>query len=324
MPAPVTYPAPAEPSSDPLRMPEAEYLDFIQTRTIGGSQAGMILGLSEYGGPADAWDRILGVVPPSPTNPDMERGQCLEDVVASVYTERTGRQLSHLPVRVPHPSFPFLHSSPDRLIFAGHGRSSDGILEIKCPRVRGFTRTRTEGVSRPYYAQLQLYMDAWEKSWGSFAIFNAELWDLHWFDVERDDAFVDEMLVQLERFWHEHVLTRVRPGAPRRELVSVPRGLGTDAVFRDDPHWIAAVRALRWARQEADLAERQKKAAEDRVKELMGDCELVIGGGVRVSWKGSTRRSLDEAALRQAHSDLDLEPFRRVTQSRTFRPTFED
>jgi putative phage-type endonuclease len=343
MPQPVAYPVQPEPRCALTQMDEAEFLEVVATRTIGGSQLGMILGLSEYGGPADVWDSIMGLRGRQSDNPDMERGRWLEPIVAEVYALETGRTLQEIPPRQPHPTFPFLHWSPDRLIAAapfdcisrhGHrvsrleGCDGPGTLEIKCPRQRGHTRVRTEGISPSYYVQLQFYMDAAGHDWGSFAVFNAEAWDLIWFDTRRDDDCVDNLLVECDRFWHDHELTRIRPGSdrPRAPLVQVPPRVGAEGVARNDPAWAALVREMREAREVYTAASNRKDEAEEAIKAAMEEmgADVVVGGGARITWRESTRRNFDRAALEQAHPELDLSPFFNQSVTRTFRPTFDD
>ena len=66
-----------------------------------------------------------------------------------------------------------------------------------------------------------------------------------------------------------------------------------------------------------------KKEAEEAVKELMGDDETVHGGGARITWRSSTRSKFVAKRFHAAHPDIDLTSFYDVTESRSFRPTFD-
>jgi hypothetical protein len=285
MPAPVQYPAPPPPTVNLLTCPYELFLQEVQGRTIGGSAMASILGLSSWGSPQTAWDRIMGVAPPVPDNPNMERGRWLEPIVAELYAQQTGRILTELDPRQPHPTFSFLHWSPDRMIHVPvdcafplpGGLTGTGVLEVKCQRVQTYRRTRNHGIDPAYWTQLQFYMDAAGADWGSFAVFNAEDWELLWFDVRRDDVFVDEMLVTAEAFWHNHVLTRVRPEAEDATPAALRvRQLVRDTtraneVWREDGTWMSAL----WTRRGKPWSPRRSGAsrgAKARVATSRGSC----------------------------------------------------
>jgi hypothetical protein len=173
-------------------------------------------------------------------------------------------------------------------------------------------------------------MDAAGADWGSFAVFNAEDWELLWFDVRRDDVFVDEMLVTAEAFWHNHVLTRVRPEAEDATPAALRvRQLVRDTtraneVWREDGTWMSAFAELRVAKRVLTEAEARHETAVRVLKDLMdAEGQTVVASPLgRISWSESTRRNFSRELLAEAHPELDLSPFYTTTATRSFRPTF--
>ncbi len=310
-----------------LEMTDDAYLAYITERGIGGSQVGAIMGVCDYSTPLDIYNSVLGIVPRSRDNNYMTRGRVLEPHVADWYEAKTGRQLYAVPT-ARDPERAFVRASPDRMIRANTANRAGGvgILEIKALGVPNYRKTRENGVAPAYFAQLQHYLDVLDKNWGAFAIFNADDWDGVHYDVERDDAFIERIHVAVDDFWTNHVLTRTPPSSVVDVDEPVP-DIGAEAVRRSDPEWAAAIRALRTATEEKGLVEHRHKQAQTRVKDLMGSDGLVIGGGARVSYRESTRRTLDTDALQGALEvvapDFNIEEYYRTTATRTFRPTFD-
>lgn len=117
----------------------------------------------------------------------------------------------------------------------------------------------------------------------------------------------------------------MRPGRARSAPVVVaPARVGAEGVYSDDAALVAAVARLRSAHEEAGLAERVLDQAKDAVRALVGEHDLVVGPGFRISNKAGTRTSLDEDALRADHPDWDLRPYRRQrATARSLRVTYQ-
>jgi putative phage-type endonuclease len=306
-----------------LTMPQDEYEAWLarSRKGIGGSDVGALLGINRWRSALDVYNSKLELAPPVKQNRDMKRGIVLESVAADEYAEETGRVLTTDPRFVNHPERWYFYGSPDRGIEPCDGRTEPGLLEIKCLRQNGFAETREHGISPDYYAQLQWYLGCSGRQWGSFAVFNAEDWALQHFDIEFDAALFAQMFEAAERFWDEHILPRVAPfpRLPDEALRSQLIGHGAEMVQRTDREWLQAVRAMKRAREEVKLAETSARLAEERVKELMGDAQGAVGGGVKVYWKEQATRRLDTDLLLAEHPYIDLEKYKRQTVSRPFR-----
>lgn len=298
--------------------------DLLRDMAIGGSTVGAVMGMSDYTSPQDVWRRIMRVdaTHVAVDSPAMRRGRALEPIVADIYEAETRRALYRAPTTYGagrRALEPWMRFSPDRLIAApstdvtgGGRRQGRGVLEIKVLGRRTFDQTLAEGIDINYYAQLQWYLFGLNRSWGAFAVFNADYWRLHTFDVERDDDFIREMLARVHRFWYDHVIVRVEPGPqpPGRSrnlamaseaATTRQRGADREYVTLTTATATEVFGALREALRLRRQAERMYTAAQEGVKQLMHDTghERVRCTGLRCSFTESTRRHFDVARLRE-------------------------
>lgn len=317
----------------PFDLDENEYRRWLLTQSIGGSEIGAVLGISDWATAADVFDKKLGLARLEDPNHDMERGTALESIVADIYAQRTGRTLIEEPMRQRAELASYLHASPDRVIAPANDPShptmemapadGPGVLEIKVPRWRGFDRVRVDGISPSYYAQLQQYLYVKGFAWGSFAVFNADAWELYWFDVLRDDALIDQIKIRGREFWEHHMVPRQRPGTRREPLVIVPPRVGAEAIYCDTPEFVAAVAAVRQTQANYQVMERDYERAKERLRALLGTAEAVVGPGVRITHRPGTRTTYDMDGLYRDHPEIDLSQYRQRTVTRpVLRITF--
>ena len=108
--------------------------------TIGGTAAVAILGKSRYKSRYDKWielcDAIDGKYEPEPPTEPMIRGSVCEDPLVTHFYEQIVEQTGLSPGvlfgdgKVNHPDFPFLHATPDRLLY-DKKNVLRGVLEVK-------------------------------------------------------------------------------------------------------------------------------------------------------------------------------------------------
>jgi predicted phage-related endonuclease len=318
-------------------------------RSIGGSSVGAIIGVNSYKTPAEVYDGLWNpsaqVEATAAGRRRMDRGHLMEPVIAGLYEFETGRYLrGDGRTRTPHPTMPYIHATPDRLIDSpatiehatlqqglAASAEGDGVWECKCLGQMTFNETLTRGVDPSYYAQIQLYMDVFRLTWGSFAIFNAEEWRLYWFDIPRDDRFIFRMNRRVETFWNEHVLARRRPQVADQIMTAPPLmpppHIGAEAVVLDsDNEAVGLFALLRTAHAERKLANDRYDGLVETAKALMtrrAVAKARVGGIGKINWVGGTRRTFDKDALAREHPEIDLERYAVTSATSTFTFTPE-
>lgn len=277
---------------------------------IGGSDAGAILGVDSYRSALDIYEQKLGLRDPAPPNAAMKRGIHLEAVARKLYTELTGRRVRRIGQRVnATPGFGFMLCNVDGMILADHlaesrGRpQGPGVLELKCPGVWAFAKIKREGLPLSYIAQMQHNLVVTGYGWGSFALFNADLWELIHFDVVADPDLQQALILKEQEFWMEHVEPRIPPvaaPAPAPEIsgrLQESTGAG-ELILRNDPEWAAAAAQFTEADEIAETGTHLKHVAQEKLQKLMGKYGVCEGAGIRCYWtEQSGRRSFDRKAL---------------------------
>lgn len=92
--------------------------DRRKRKTIGGSDAGAVLGLSKYATPYSLWAQKTGaIVPEDISDKEAVRlGVDLEEYVARRWTEATGKKLKRDNHIILNTDYPFAHANVDRLV----------------------------------------------------------------------------------------------------------------------------------------------------------------------------------------------------------------
>jgi len=263
---------------------------------VGGSDVAAILGVDPFGKTAaDVFDEKVGNGVEVEQTLPMKRGNVLEPIAVQQYVEETGRQVRRQPMRR-HKKYPWMIGNIDRQQLKDD--RGTGTLEVKCPGLKNFSNLIHFGLHEGYILQKQHYLEVFGYDWGTFAIFNAEPWKVHWFDVERDEKLIARMIEAEGKFW-EMVQEGVRPEAPI-DKIDVPEVEGT-LIVRDDPEWADAVTDLWQAKELRESSELLYKDATARVKALCGKYGSFEGAGTRVHFKRhSGRMSFDKKALKAA------------------------
>lgn len=173
---------------------------------IGGSEAGVIAGLSPYKSPATLYYEKTGDLPIEPLESEAsEWGVRLEGVVAEAYAEKTGRTIRTQPRRT-HPAHPWMNGNIDRQVI-GDPRGP-GILEIKTTNTF-MLKDWENGPPDSAMLQLQHYLAVYGYSWGSIAVLIGGQ-NFRTFDIERDEGLI-HFLIELEGAFWERVQTRNPP-----------------------------------------------------------------------------------------------------------------
>jgi len=292
---------------------------------IGGSDAGAILGLNPYKSAYDVWLDKTRRSAPSMITAAMMRGITLEPVAAELYAEKTGRQLRRQPLKK-HPEYPFIIGNVDRQILAVGDVSSTGVLEIKCPGLRTMANIKNRGLPDYMVAQIMHYLAVYGYEWGSFALFNAENWDIFHFDIEADPKLIEQIVQAEVDFW-KYVEKDTPPPTEPVEAIEMPEVEGA-LIYVDGEEWIKAAKDFQEARELREAAQALEDQAKSLIREMMDQHEyaaIEIPGMARfyyrtmsgrVSWK-KTAEAIAAAA------QLPLDEYKVIGKGyRQFAPFF--
>jgi putative phage-type endonuclease len=287
---------------------------------LGGSDAGVVAGVSTWRSPYDLWsEKVAGVLPDPSDEKEYQRwGKLLEDPIAEEFATRTGIEVHRFARMVRNTDYPFMFANVDRL--TGPANNLDGVLEIKTTR---FADQWADGqVPLTYGVQGQHYLAVLGLPVVHYACLIGGQ-ELVITTVERNETLIADLVAIEEAFW-QSVVAREAPPADGSE--STRKAL--QRRWRPDPdkmvelidcadliarrHFI--IDAIKVAKEEVD-------EIDATIMETMGDAEVAtINGEKVVTWKGSTRNTIDTKALKEAHPALAAE-FVKTTEVRTLRYT---
>lgn len=284
-------------------------------KSIGGSDAAAIIGLSAWASPYTVWADKTGRLPDKPDNEAMRQGRDLEDYVARRWMEETGKKVNRVNRMIYNSNYPFAHADIDRAVpgeYAGLECKTTATLDIK----------QFNGVEFPekYYAQCVHYLavTGWDRWYLAVLVFGRGFF---LFTLERDQGEIDALMAAEASFWHN--VTQDVPPAPDgaeatsdalQVIYSESRDEGRDLFGRET------------MLDEYMQLKRQGKAIDERIGEIentikadMQEAERGACGQYSVSWKSQQRSTFQAKAFAQAYPTIDLGPFYKTTSARPFK-----
>ena len=255
---------------------------------IGGSEAGIIMGLNPWKSRLELWDEKVNKT--RRLDPDAEirlkLGNILEPFIAEQYSKETGRELEIREQRA-HPVYPFIIGNVDREIVDGSDGRGPGILEIK---TKGAFTDWDDDIPMYYRAQIQHYLAIYGYKWGSFGVLDLGRMKLSVTDIDRDDEFISKLIKEEIEFW-KLVEQKKNPDIDNsiscqeflREKYKVSENITIDLIDNEDAtKWALA---LKQAKGDIKAAEVLETEAKNRLMVIMGNAEKAVGGSYSITWK---------------------------------------
>lgn len=276
---------------------------------IGGSDAAVVVGLSPFKSPYQLYLEKRGEAPiDEEENFRRQLGNILEEPIAQLYCERTGRTVRRQPM-VAHDEYPFMLANIDRQI-------------VKDPRGPGIYEGKTtnewsgkdihgaDDLPDHYYIQAQHYMAVYDYAWASFGILVGTA-RFVWCDILRNDEVIAELIRQEGEFWE-----RVQAGNPpaidgsERTADLIKRMYPKDTgkiITIDAPELIKAATDFTALKKQEKHIEEELKRLGNMLKSAIGDAsEAVFPGWGSITWKASketTKETLDIKKLQTDYPD---------------------
>lgn len=306
-------------------------------RGLGASDIAAILGVSPWASPWSVWVDKTGLYVDEDEPADhLQFGLDLEPTIASWFERRRpGLFVTSRQRLVAHPEIPWALATLDGLVVDGGDacwleyRLDDALAVFES---KYSADARWDEVPEHYRIQClwQLLVTGLDVAYLAVMhlAFGRPRFEVY--EVARDQAAIDRMLVAAERFWMGHVVAGIPPATDSHPATtSALARYWTDPVALPivdlSPHFddVERFAKLRTERSEHEGKVRrlteQLVPIENRLRAALEDhSEGCIDGQVVVSWRQQDRHGLDTAALRADHPDL-AEKYVRVTQQRVLR-----
>ena len=259
----------------------------IRKQYIGGSDAGAIVGLDEYKTPFSLWAEKTGRVDGFEGNISTKVGSYLEELVAKMFTEETGKKVRKKNFTLVNDKYPFACANVDRFVV---GEKS--ILECKTstslPVMKKF---RNGEYPARWYCQVCHYLAVTdlERAYLAVLVGNREF---KVFTIERDEEEI-KALMEAEKEFYGYVEKDIPPAFTGLD----PDSEALKVIYKES----ASNSPVALFGRETDIEtymelKAKKKDIEKSIKYyeqvLQGDLqhnEVGLCGGYTVSWKTQTR-----------------------------------
>lgn len=302
--------------ADTKDMPKTEWLKHRQAG-IGGSDASCIAGLNPWKSAIQLYMDKKEENPQEQKSLRMELGNRLEGLVAELFTEATGLKVRNVNGILKNDKYPFALANIDRAIVG-----EKAFLECKTTNSYALKEWE-EGVPAHYEIQCLHYMDITGATHCYIAALIGNS-DFIWHKIERDQETID-YLMQIEKdFWENNIEKDVVPMPDGSDAYSeylkkkydksngqvIELHLlenGVDKLNRYD-EIVTDIKAL----------ESEKKLIEQEIQLYMEEFEVAKIGDRKVTWKSSSRNTIDSKKLKAEMPDI-AQQYMKTSTSRTFR-----
>ena len=300
-------------------IPYGSHEEWLKIRKgyIGGSDAGAIIGMNPYASAFSVWAEKTGKVPEFDGNISTRTGALLEDLVAHLFMEETGKKVQRLNFTIVNDDFPFACANIDREIIG-----EDAILECKTTNSYvNVKKFRTGEYPEMWYAQMTHYLAVTGAKKAYLAVLS-ECRDFQLFELERDEDEIKALMDAERAFWNEYVLTGKTPPADGHSATSdtIKKLFSEEAGDNVDLSGFADI-----FQQRKTVNEQIKRLKEDldmldnRVKVVMGSASSGKCGRFSVSWKLQNTSGLDREKIKEDFPEIDFKKY--ASQARVFRVT---
>lgn len=295
-------------------MPKEEWLE-LRRHSIGGSDAGSVLGLNPWASAITVYLDKTGKSKDKETSEAMRLGSDMEKYVAERWMEETGKKVRRDNYMYAHDDYAFITANID---FDVIGENAG--LETKT--MGSFSDYDLEGGEVPahYYAQCQHYMfvKGYDRMYMAVLVFQRGVYCL---TIERNDEFIKDMVEQECDFWHNFVEAKEMPAPDGSEATDEalkelwPSSNGTEIV---DPTLDKDIKEYREFGEAIKRLKEQQNEVKERIVIKLQEAEKGTGSDFYCTYKSSTRTSIDTKRLQKELPEI-YNHYKKDSVTRTLR-----
>ena len=266
---------------------------------IGGSDIAAIMGQSRWKSPYRLWAEKTGKieVPDLSNNAAVEMGTRLEQFVADLFSEKTGKAVRKQSKMYIHKDYPFMVAHVDRLI-----TGSNELLE--CKTCSAFKLEEWENkIPKEYVLQVIWYLGITGRSRGWIAcLIGGQKFDYKC--IEFDEELFNLMVEKAVKFW-DMVQTQTPPVILPDDCDTLAEVYAehTDDLIESQElnDRVAYVQELKMHRDEIG---KEIKEIETELKATIAEKVGLITDSYKVTWKNQTRTALDTERLKEEQPEI--------------------
>jgi len=287
-------------------------------RYIGGSDAAGVLGLSRWQTPLSVWAIKTGQVEPEDIGDKIcvKLGNKLEQAVAELFMEHTGKKVHRVNETLYHPKHKFIAANLDRRVVG-----ENAVLE--CKTANQFKAKDWEGEDIPieYIIQCihQLAVTGADRAYIAVIIGNV---DFKYKVIERDEKVIADLIEKEVNFWNNFVAPKVMPATIKAGdddiLYQLYPVAEPESCIELGDKANAVIESLDSLKADKKVVEKQIAEAENTLKAMLQDNEAGITDKFKITWKNQERRGIDTKRLKLEKPDIAKE-YEKVSGYRMLR-----
>jgi putative phage-type endonuclease len=297
-------------------MPKEEWLKHRQSG-IGGSDASCIAGFNPFKSIIQLYMDKKEEDPKEIKSLRMELGNRLEGLVAELFTEETGLKVRNVNGILKNDKYPFALANIDRAIVG-----EKAFLE--CKTTNSYALKEWEhGVPIYYEIQCLHYMAITGATHCYIAALIGNS-DFIWHKIERDQETID-YLMQIEKdFWENNILKDIVPLPDGSDAYSeylktkYDKSNGQEIELHLLENGVDRLNRYDEIVKDIKLLESEKKLIEQEIQFHMEEFEIARIGDRKVTWKTSSRNTIDSKRLKAEMPDI-AQQYMKISTSRTFK-----
>lgn len=290
----------------------------ISNKYIGGSTIAAVLGLSNFKTQLQVWGELTGLIPMEDVSGKMQvrLGNKMEQIVAEIFCEDTGKKLHRVNETFRHPRWDYLVGHIDRRIVG-----EVAIVEIKAVSAWSKEQWKDGKAPKEYLLQLMWYLGLTKTNQGYLValIGNQELAVV---PVFFDKEIYESMVKKAVRFWEDFVIPKVMPqtitkddGSTLYKLFPIADS-NKDIMLGDDA--TALVESIEAMQADFFALEGQLECAKNNLKALLCDAESAQAGKYRITWKLQHTNRIDVDRFKKEQEEL-YKAYLKTTSTRVLR-----
>lgn len=285
---------------------------------IGGGDAAPILGLSRWDTQLGVWAIKTGRVDPEDISDKLAviLGNKLEDTVAELFTEATGKKVHRVNETKFHVEHSFIGANIDRRVVG-----EDAILECKTCSAWKAKEWAGEEIPQEYILQVVHYLAVTGSKYGYIAVLIGNQ-EFKWQMITRDDDMIRDLIAKEVKFWNEFVVPNVMPmtiqASDSDVLYSLFPVADPNAALVLDDDASAILERLEASCAELSLLEKDVEKYKNELKAMLGESETAQAGQYKISWKNQESKRIEIETLKFNHPEV-YNSCLKVSKSRVFR-----
>lgn len=273
--------------------------------TIGGSEVGMLAGLSNYGDAYTLYEKKVNAIK-TEENDYIIIGRYLEDAIIEIMQYK-GDKVSDRQRKFSSPRY---RATIDGIL------NDNYLLEIKSSRkyIDGSNINNEYVCQVIWYMGLAKYLEGLEFKGGKLVFMDASLL-LREFDVEYDDELFQQLLVIADNFFENNLIPETPPPMSPTNIKTIE---STDEIkvapaeyneIIDDYNNIAAM---------IKKLELKQELLKNQIISYISEAGGMITDKYKVSYKTQTRESLDTTALKTEYEEI-YNKYKKISTFRVMR-----